>query len=44
MELAKSNARIIDNSNAVVFLSGTISILLSEWKDIWLYINKLYLN
>ena len=32
MELAKNNSRIIDNSNAAVFLNGTISILLSEMK------------
>ena len=39
MELAKSKARIIDISNAVVFLSGTISILLSEMEKIFGFIS-----
>ena len=30
IELAKQNIRITDNSNAIVFLSGAISVLLSE--------------
>ena len=30
LEISRNSARIADNSNAIVFLSGTISILLSE--------------
>ena len=30
MEISRNSARIADNSNAIVFLSGTIPILLSE--------------
>ena len=30
LEISRNSARTVDNSNAIVFLSGTISILLSE--------------
>ena len=44
LEISRNSARITDNSNAIVILSGTISICFLKWKDIWLYIKKLFLN
>ena len=39
-ELSRHMERIMDNSNAILFLSGTISVLLSEMERFWHYMKE----